>query len=476
MRFEFGGQSASDPDNTYANTARLLNCYREFTGDGEVVVKSAPGVEAFSQPVGVFSRATARVDGMIYTAHGGTLYSVSSDGAAEPLGAVPNDATTSISGNNGNVTVVAGGRYFVWDGATLSEPNKDEDQAAFNAFADVTFFGQLTVLIEKDGDRVQWSDVANPKTLDGLSFATTEARDDKSLRALPIAGSLWIFKETSIERWQQSGADIRAIAGSTVDTGLKGRNLLTPTPTGCFFIGSDGKAYLVRGGSVAPVSTIAVETSLSKQEPMACVYYRDEGHEVCVITFDDRAAWCYDISTGEWHERPDFNVKTSVQAYGASFVTTDVNGIFKMSRNQRDFTGPLISRMVGRTIRNAGKWFTVSEFRTPCRVGRTSLDETNIEAAGLLANDGLLQTGETEGLDVATAIQDRLAATVTLRTSRDSAHRWSAPKARSLGFVGEYDQQVVWRSLGRFKQFTPELSWSEDSDFTVSAKVDLELT
>lgn len=471
MRFEFFGQSAQDSDNEWANTARLLNCYRESVGDGEVVLKPVPGVEVFRPFGDGFCRALASVQGLLFNAQNGFLQGIDADGSRPILEEIPDSPITTISGNNQYVTVVAAGRYFVLPldgGGPISEP----ETGAFDNFADVTFFGQLTVLIE-DGRRVQWSGVADPLTLDGLAFATTEGRDDKNLRVLPIGPTLWIFKETCIERWQQNGANIEPIVGGLIEPGLLSRNLLVETPNGCFFVGSDNKAYIAQGG-LRPISTIAVETSIANENPLSCVYYQDEGHEVCVISFEDRPSWCFDISTGEWHERPDFFVKSSAQAFGKFFVNRDGAGVFEVGNGHNDFSGQMTCRAIGRTIDNGGARFTVSRFQVRARVGRISRSEDLPLSAAVQANDGALQ-GAAGAVEATHAIPERDVAKIALRVSRATGTAFGPYKPRSLGNIGEYDQQLVWRALGRMKQFTPELSWSEGADVTVSAKAMVEL-
>ncbi len=446
MLVEFAGQSASDPDNGWANTARLLNCYREPVGDGNHVLKCVPGVNQFGDIKPGFSRASAEVDGLLYLVQNGFLWRVESNGNAGTLGAIPDSENTTISGNNGAVTIAAGGRYFVYENSTLTEPAL----GAFSHAEDVTFFGQLTVIIE-NRRQVQWSDVADPTSFPGLNFATTESRDDNNLRVLPVGSSLWFFKERSIERWQQNGGAIEAIPGSTIETGLKGRNLLTPTPNGCFFVGNDNKAYVVQGGGLRPVSTVAVETSIAQETPISCEYYQDEGHEVCVITYQNRPAWCFDISTGEWHERPDFFIRNSCQAYGNFFVGRDAAGLYRVERNFDTFTfgDTIICTAVGRTVEAGGDWFTVAKMHLHASVGTIQRDNTPpIETEAKLA----------------------------LRVSKDKGQTFGPRRERSLGQIGQYDRQMVWRTLGRMKQFTPEISWSEPGEVTISSKCNLEIT
>lgn len=475
---EFVGQSMDDPDNTPSNPSRLVNVYRENVGDGRKALKSVLGTEAFAQMDGVFLRAMEEINGRVYIAHGGKLWQMFETSAIESLGEVTNDAETTISGNNGSVCIVAGDSYYVWGGSTLSQPTA----GAFSDFGSVTFFGQRTILTERGGRRVQWSDVADPSTLDALNFATTEARDDNNLRAMPFGGELWIFKEASIERWGQQTDGPAAISGAVHDVGLKGYNLLTKIQNGGFFVGSDNKAYLCApGGQLKPVSTVAVETSISFEEPQACFYYQDEGHEFCVITFQNRPAWVFDLGMGEWHERAEgrngaWRVAGCVEAYGHFFVGNLTGGIYKLTRNNADVGGPLYRTMVSRNFQRDGQRFRVSRLQFNGSVGKWQKDATLDQSPDALkAGTGeALQAGEGAALkagDVTPADTYKC----LMRFSQDRAKTFGSYKEKSLGARGEYETQITKRSIGQFRNFVVELSCAEPVDVVFEATAVLEV-
>lgn len=434
MEIEFVGQSLRDPDNTYANTSRLLNCYREPVGDGRYVLKSVLGMRQVTTVGGVFCRAMATIDGVLYIAQGGRLFSVSNAGVVTDLGGIVDSAKTSISGNNGSVTVAAGGNYYLWDGTTLSTPAA----GAFSDFGSVTFFGQSTILTEKDGRRIQWSDPATPGTLGGLNFVTAESRDDDILRALPVAGALWAFKDTSIERFAFNGAgDLQAIGGSAFEPGLKAYRLITSVPNGVAFVGSDNKVRLAP--NVGVISTTPVETSIKTQSPVAVTYHQDEGHEFVSVIFSDRPTWVYDIATAEWHERAEgqddpWNVRAIAQAYGCFYACKDNGELSCLERINQDNNSPLIRSATGRTFEAEGEYFTVSRLQAVANVGR---------------NSGTPQIG--------------------LKVSRDRGQTFTDRKDRSLGALGKYRTRLIWRALGRQREFTPQLVWSDAVDVNVSA-------
>jgi hypothetical protein len=319
----------------------------------------------------------------------------------------------------------------VWDGTTLTEPVT----GAFAAFGSVEFLAQRTLLTEKDGRRYQWSDVIDPTTLDGVNFATTESRDDKNIRGMVFGPEYWIFKERSIERIypnaaaQSDSGAFAAIPGSTIDKGLKAFNLLCRIDTGGFFVASDGKAYLVAaGGAIQRVSTPPVETAIDQGELRACFSYQDEGHEFCAIVYNDRPAWCFDVTTGEWHERGEgvlgqWSARRAAKAYGLAFIGNDTGLIAKLQRTNTDFGQPMRRIAVSRVVGAEGSKFSVSRFGVRFRTGVTG--------------------------------------TAMLRTSRDRGMTWGDPKERSIGAVGKYQTQVAWRALGQFRDFVCELSFAD---------------
>ncbi|MDZ7824697.1 MAG: hypothetical protein U5K75_12145 [Ahrensia sp.] len=435
MEVEFVGQSSRDSDNGWANTSRLINCYRERSGDGQSVIKSVLGLVPVSSIPSTFCRAMATINGVLYIAQGGKLYSLASNGMVSSLGVIKDSPYTSISGNNGKITIVADNDYYVLNNLVLSTPAT----GAFSEFGSVTFYKQLTVLTEANGRRIQWSAVANPLSLNGLDFASAESRDDKIIRALPIAGSLWVFKETSIERWAvNSSGDLQSIVGSEVGNGLKSFRLITEFPNGAAFVGDDNKVRIAPGMQV--VSTPAVETSIVQDKPDSVFYYQDEGHEFIVLTFSDRPAWVFDLFSGEWHERATgkdgpWAIKASSNAYGNFYACGDDGELQYFARTNADASIPLIRTAIGRTIENEGSDFKVINFQIRANVGRSTSVEPFID----------------------------------LLVSKDRGKTWVDPRPRSAGKVGQYKTRIKWLALGRFKQFTPQISWADPVDINIGS-------
>lgn len=436
MQFEFAAPSALDLSNRSANTARLLNMYREDAGDGAIWCRSMPGMTQFANPGKVFCRAMAEVNDEIYLAQGGTLYQITTGQVAVPLGTIIDSEETTISGNNANVTVVAGGVYYVWDGTTLTTPGG----GAFTDFGDVTFFAQLTVLTERGGRRVQWTGLADPTSLNALDFATTEARDDNLLRVMPVGSSLWFFKDASIEPWYSTGTGVAATPGATIERGLKSRNLITQVPGGVFFVGDDGNAYLGSMNGLTPITIEAVATALADGEPERAFYFESLGQTFVALIFGDRPAWVYNTKSGEWCERAQGNLlgpwdaKACVKALGTFYVGTDSGPVATLGRTNRDFGVTMVRRIVSRTVEQEGMRFNLPKIQVTTKAG----------------------------------FYDP-APTIGMRMSNTFGMTWKIERTGSLGELGEYLDRTVFRRLGRYRQATMELTLSTEEDVTISA-------
>lgn len=443
-QIEFVGQSSRDGDFEGGNTGRLVNVYREpIVGGGRAqnALKSVLGLDSFAQLSGVFVRAMAEIDGKLFAVCGGALYEIGSDGTVTTLGAVNDSAETSIAGNNGDVTVAAGGDYYLWDGATLTNPTA----GAFSDFGAVDYIGNYTVITEQAGRRFQWSDIADASDLPGLNFSTADGRDDLCVRPFAINGALYIFKETSHEVWYVTGQAAEAAferqVGGVFDIGLKAFGLICRIPQSAFFVGDDNRAYVVAGG-LRPVSTPPVETSLRYDQPECCFMYEDEGHTFCVVTFASRPAWVYDVATGEWHERAagvalgPWDVTASAKFGGIWYAGRDDGKVLAFARVNADDGHPLVREVTSRTLYQDGQRMRVSEVEVFPRQGRS------------------------EG-------------NVMLSVSRDGGNVFGDPKVRAIGPVGNYGNRVIWRNLGQCRQFTARLRWTDTADISFLAEARL---
>jgi len=491
----FAGQSARDQDNEQGNSGRLINCYREPLppgGKSTHAIKSVLGMTEFVTLPDLHVRDMTFLGSSFYVLVSDTLYSIGQAGTATALGTTVSAEGAQIFGNktlaNQNVCVVSDGRYFVWDGSTMSEPTS----GAFSAFGSGDFLSGYVLLTEEDGQRLQWSDLADPTSLPGLNFATMEGRDDNNLRVMAIGGRAWIMKERSIEVWYptgQAGANAFArMTGAVYDIGLKSKRLAAKFNGGAFFVGSDGIVYLTDGATRQPISSSAVETAIRYSDPTTCFSYTDEGHKFCVIKFSDRPAWCYDIATGEWHERANgfgndlWNAEASAKAWGDWYVGSITGKIDKLSRTNEDNGAAMVRRIVSSTLYNEGKRFRIPKLEFTGRVGRFDQSSFTTYVDTIMdREDGTPIPYEYDALVLEDADYWEINGEYTrepqimVRLSKDNGQTWGPERTRDIGRQGEYRQRIVLRSLGQFRQATAEVTTSDPIDFTMDANANLEI-
>lgn len=446
-KVEFVGQSARDADNVTANPSRLVNGYREPMipgGRAGSVLRAVPGMSELASVNSVFTRAMLAWGGTIAAIVGRNLYQITSAGAVTLIGDV--QATDNIAGlaeSTGDLVAVGGGKYWRWDGVTLTSPTT----GAVTAPASVAYLGGYVIVSETDGRVFAWSGLADPATFGGLDFASAEITPDPIIRIVSFKDALFIFKASGFERWAVTGLAgpdaFQRIGGAQEEPGLAGYNLVTTFPNGLAFVGSDGRVHV---SGIGPISTPPVEVAIERLRPQRMFYYEQRGHGFICLTFRDAAAWCYDVATGEWHEREQdggaWLAAASVKLGASWYVGTEAGQVALLSNDCRDFGSPMVRRYVSRTL-DPGARFNVSKIEAYPRI------------AGDIQGDG-----------------DLSEAKVTLRTSRDGV-QFGPPKDRGVGDVGQYQTRLTWRALGQFRTATIELSQSSAKDVPLLAEIDL---
>ncbi len=451
-KYSFFTQAARDSSNVAASSEELVNVYAEQApGDARtrINLRSVPGEVVLADIGQPLVRSAEVANSLFWVVAAGNLYQIDEDGTISNRGAVGNSNETSISGNGTNVCVVANGDYSLWDGATLTTPAA----GAFSDFGSVTFSDYDTILTELNGRRFQWSDTADPATLDALNFATAEARDGDILRATVNQAQLFLFTEVCIEVWRNTGvagpSRYRRLTVIDHGRGLKGYHLITTDAFGIFFVGNDGVAYILSGSGVNPVSTPAVQSDINEGEPTSAYYYEDRGHKFCVIRFSDRPAWIYDLTTQLWHRRQSgvdadpWGVQRMATAYGKWLGVDDFGVVVDLLRVNADRGQPLKPSMRGKPIYMDGRQFSVAEFEALCSVGESDI-----------------------GRD----------AELMLRWSRNGGQTWIGTRTGSMGDLGDYDRTVNFYALGRGESFTPELSCTEETDIVFYSDANVRLT
>lgn len=448
----FATQSSRVADAANYSSERLINLYAEIGpqgAKGPMLLRSVPGRSSFVTLTVPIVRRMEFVNGNIYAASGGRLWSVSEGGVVSNLAAIEDDEVTTISENLTNVTVCSGGNYYLWTGAAISQPGSGR----FTSEGTVEHLDHYTLITEKDGDEFEWTTLSDPATRVATNFATNESNNDDTLRVIVSKLYAYFLGKETTEVWYNTGeanADaFTRLSGGALDQGLLAANLVTKTETGLFLVGNDKVAYLNQSGMFKAVSTGAVNEAIDDETPSHCFYYEERGHRFCCVRFSGKPAWCYDMSTGLWHERSSgttlgaWDVIDTVGAWNRWYCATTDGPIYKMGRDNTEVTDVLMRRAVSNSIVLDGTQFSVSE----------------VEILGLFGESTL-------GRD----------AQIVFRISRDGGRTFGPESTYNAGDLGDRTLRVVLRALGSYRDFCIELTITDAADISIYSQANVKIS
>lgn len=430
MIVEFVGSGARDTSSPWANTSRLYNCWGEKVeagGRAQRILRPVLGMEAYATTADVFIRDMFDLDGTLYAAAGDNAYQIAA-GSATNLGTI-GFGDANFSRNYAKLTLTSGGKYYVWNGITLVEPTA----GAFSSFGSVDFLAGRTLLTEKAGSKIQWSDLADPNTLPGLNVASAESRSDAIIRGLVSGGLYYVLGEKSTEIWGATGnggaSAFALLPGMVRDVGLAAFGLVCRVDGGLFLVGNDGIVYLAAGTTFTPVSIAPVATAIKDGTPVSCLYWEDRGHKFAAIVFNDRPAWVYAFTTGEWFERGEgvdyqsWRARVSVKS-GDWLIGAEDGGIYTLT-GLEDAGKPLLREATAFPVYADGAYFSVPEME-------------------VFASSGAAD------------------ASVMLTVCKDGI--WQLPRAGTLSRAGQDRSRALFRGLGRAREFTFKVGVSDPVD------------
>jgi hypothetical protein len=405
---------------------------------------------------------------------------VNEDGTSQRLATIADDPNTDISGARDDVTISAGGNYYLWNGTAISLPGG----GFLDYIGSVEFIDQFTLLSELDGRIVEWTTPGDPADRNPLYFATAESQDDKIIRLLTTGPYFAVMKEHSVETWGNTGLGginaFQRVGGEVAPRGVRDFNLIAHTPNGPFYVGEDNLAYL----GAAPVSTPTVTDALNEGQPTHCFYFEWRGHQFATIRFEDRPAWIHDIAMGDWHERSNgpqhkpWDVIASVYCYDRWHLADRHGRIYTLGEQPVDAGAPLRRTIVSRTLFQDDEPFTVNKLQLLGLFGNYSIPETApgwiTDANGFPITDHLDQY-ILENQQHPTE-QTKRASRMWIRVSDDGGRTWSEPFVEDIGRVGDMKAKAEFWAMGQFESLTIEINMTDPMDVPLMSEGVVELT
>ncbi|WP_333608814.1 packaged DNA stabilization protein [Arsukibacterium sp.] len=416
-----------------ANSSRLINAFAEALpqdSKSPVVLYGTPGLGLFSQlPTGPVL-ALHEFKNKLYAVTETNLYRVEADGQYADVGEVDLSGKVIADDNGIQLVIVDGKKGYFFDGEEVTELSGDGWYPANTVTYQDGYF-----IFNRTGTGQFFISGLLSVELDALDFATAEGSPDNTLAVISNGRELWVLGEDSIEVWYNSGAALfpfDRLQGAFIETGLLNSYAVSKLDSSLFFVGDDRIVYRTNGYNPIRISTHAVEHSIA-QGDISDAYsweYKYEGHAFYLITFPKlELTWCFDVSTGLWHERASINFGHHIASchcdcYGRQLVGDFQSGaVFDLSMDAQDDNGDPIIRTMQAPVIHGGR-------------GRMFCHELELDmesGVGLVTGYGSTPMA-------------------MLQWSDDGGKTWSNEQWTAIGKLGEYLTRVRWRRLGSFRQ------------------------
>jgi hypothetical protein len=441
-----GGAYVARSVNAAAN--RMVNLYPEVVPEGgkePAFLQRCPGLQQLTGVSQIASsagpiRGLHTFNNTLYIVSGNTLYKVKNDWIYDPIGTIDGLNPVSMADNGVQLFVAATTFSYIYNSITdvfaqITDPD-------FPGAVSVGYLDGYFVFNEPASQRVWVTSLLDGTSVDPLDFASAEGNPDNIVALLVDHREVWLFGTTSIEVWYNAGlADfpLARIEGAFMETGCLAPYSVAKLDNTVFWLGSDargnGIVYRNQGYNAQRVSTHAVEWQLQQYSNLsdAIAYtYQQDGHAFYVLSFPGaNQTWCFDVSTGLWHERAGWDGVNFTRHRSQCQVNFDNKIIVG------DWQGPKLYVMDTDVYDDDGdvqRW--LRSWRA-LPTGQNTLKRTAHHALQLDCESGV-------GLNSGQGSDPR----VMLRWSDDGGHTWSNEHWANMGKLGEYGKRVIWRRLG----------------------------
>lgn len=459
MKIQFASNSYKSP-SLPISAQRLVNMYAEREppdAKTDVALFGHPGIVAFATCGAGPIRGMHKMAGVPYVVSGTTLYSISSTGAATPLGgAISGNSPVTMDDNGSQLVITNGTNGYLYSTTLGFILISDAD---FNAAETVQFFDQRFYFDWKNTNKFFGSDLLDGTSYNALVFATAESRPDNVIAVLLNKQVLLVFGDDSIEPWHDIGAanmPLERVPGILIERGLAAPRATAKEDNSAFFLGDERRFYRLDGVTPMGISTPAIDAewqSYSLVSDTHCFSYPWDGHKFVVVNFiTANRTFVYDISTGLWHERESWDINgRSLGRWLGSCHLTCFN---------KELIGDAFSGRVGYLSAT-----TYDEFGTTTQALMTSppihADRKRLFISRFEAD---IETGV--GITSGQGSDPQW----MLRSSKDGGRTWSTRQQwKSAGKIGENRTRLRWLRLGQARQRVFELTTTDPVKRTLIA-------
>lgn len=401
------------------------------TGLSKAWLRPTPGVEWFASGSGA-DRGSIVFNGMLYRVSGTQLMRVYANGVTESIGVIPGAERVAMAKSFDRICLVTAGRAWYWSegGGLVAISDPDFSRAIDVIFIDGYFlFVDETFLFN--------SDLANPSSINPLSFGSAEVEGDPIVGIAKVRNEPYVCGTETIEVFQNvggAGFPFQRVPGAMITKGICGRFAKIELEDALFFVGAGrgegASVYLAAGGQAQRVSTDEIDQRIqaltdAERAGIVCETYSANGHLFALVHLPEETL-AFDVTGSKaagaalWHVRRSDG--RQYRPRGFQYVY----GCWLVADAQTARMGSL-SDQLGTEYGSS----VLREFATP--LGFVDGRPFIVHAAALHGAHGVIELDDSPR--------------VSLSVSRNGV-TWSQERLAASGRRGQHDYQPRWRQIG----------------------------
>jgi hypothetical protein len=193
----------------------------------------------------------------------------------------------------------------------------------------VRFLDNYFLFVHPSTQQFYISAINDATSEDPLDFASAESSPDNLITLEVDHSEIWLFGEQTTEVWFDSGAadfPFQRNRGASIEIGCQAAHSVQKLDNSVFWIGQDvngsGSSSARRASRRSASATQAVEQAF--RPPPTCPQQWPTPTRIAGLSFyclnapGLTSTWCYEVSTGSWHERCDLDPRTELHAAASS--------------------------------------------------------------------------------------------------------------------------------------------------------------
>lgn len=366
-------------------------------------------------------------NGKLYAVRAGDLLEIDADWRYRVVGSVVGGNVT-MRANETQLLVLAVPNAYVYDFAA------ETLDIITGEWSDADVLDGYGVLLEKGTSQFFVTAVQDFKTINPLSYASTEGNPGPNIAILTKHRELLILKDRTGEVWYDSGAADFPMSrndGAPLEVGCSAFQTLQKLGGVAYWLGRDsgGQAVVFAMPGYIPqrISSHALEealTGLDLSEASAFAYHQEGLSFYCLNVPGLDTTWVFEVASGIWHERAEW-VDGAFRPW-RPVCHAHFNGIHVVGDADDN-----LYELDPETFAN-GADVLIRDLITP-HTAVPTLERMRVSSVQLNCDVATSSTTERHLL---------------MRYSDDGGRSWSNWRVGSLGDVGRTKHRVRWTMLG----------------------------